>query len=71
MRAYLIKANVEDAEAGCMVTVSRYAGTMADAREVRQTIVNDYDVKKKDVEVAETDIPTSKTELLAFINNLL
>lgn len=48
----------------------RFAGTAADSKEVRDTIVEETGLKKKDVEIEQVEVPTSKTELLEFINEL-
>lgn len=48
----------------------RFAGSMGAAREVRQTIVNDYGVKKRDLEINEVDVPTNKDGLLRFLNTM-
>ncbi len=52
-------------------TAFAYAGTQADATATRRQFMEAYDVKLKDVEIQETDIPTDKTGLLAFINSLI
>lgn len=70
MRAYEVKCEIDDGE-GDTQTAKQFAGTQAQVREIRQTFVNDYGVKKKDVEVEEVDIPTGKQDLLDFINGLL
>lgn len=49
----------------------QYAGTQADARAHRDHFVETLGVKKKDVTIEETEIPTAKGDLLAFINGLL
>lgn len=70
MRGYQI-TGIDRAADGEM-TVTRFGGSMADARTWRNTIVNDYDgIKKSEVKIEEIEIPTSKAELLEFINNLL
>lgn len=70
MRGYQI-TGIDHAADGVM-TVTRFGGSMADARTWRNTIVNDYDgIKKSEVKIEEIEIPTSKAELLEFINNLL
>jgi alkanesulfonate monooxygenase SsuD/methylene tetrahydromethanopterin reductase-like flavin-dependent oxidoreductase (luciferase family) len=47
------------------------AGTQADARAKRDELVAKYDFKKKDVAIAEHELPTGKSDLLAAINELL
>ena len=70
MRAYRISAAVED-EVNGKSDVIVFAGTMAEARDARQTIVNDHGVKKSLVSLEEIDIPTAKPALLAFLNELV
>lgn len=50
--------------------VKRYASTNADSVSTRNEFVEELGCKKKDVEIKQVDIPTSKPELLEFINNL-
>ena len=74
MRAYRVSTEIPPAK-GAEVQVSttkvQYAGTNAEARQARETMVNDYNVRKKDVIIEEVDIPTAKSELLGFINDLI
>lgn len=60
MRCYLVQAP----------GAKRYASTNADARATRDELVDQLQVKKKDVTIEQTDIPTAKAELLEFINSL-
>lgn len=60
MRCYLIQA----------AKVKRYASTQADARDKRDDLVGCLGCKKKDVEIGEIEISTTKSELLDFINGL-
>lgn len=69
MRAYKVTADVEDGEK--MTTVTKFAGTQADARAARQALVDEHGVKKKDVSLDEVEIPTAKSDLLDFINGLI
>jgi hypothetical protein len=48
----------------------RYAATNADARNKREELVEQLGCKKKDVEIAQVEVPTAKAELLDFINEL-
>lgn len=48
----------------------RYAATNAEARATRDDLVELLGCKKKEVEFEQTDVPTAKAELLAFINSL-
>ena len=60
MRCYLVQAP----------GAKRYASTNADARATRDELIDQLQVKKKDVTIEQTDIPTAKAELLEFINSL-
>jgi hypothetical protein len=60
MRCYLVQGGGR----------KRYAGTNADASAVRNTIVEEMGVKKKDVDIVQVDISLAKHELLEFINKL-
>lgn len=60
MRCYLVEGGGR----------KRYAGTQADARDTRDTIMAEAGIKKKDVSINETEVPVAKTELLEFINEL-
>lgn len=60
MRCYLVQA----------LTNKRYAATNADAKVKRDEIMAKLGCKKKDVEIEQVEVPTSKTELLDFINKL-
>ena len=66
MKAYLIQADTEDGS--CI----RVAGTGADSRAYRQTMVDSLEgVKKKDVKIATINIPTAKTDIIDMMNALL
>ena len=65
MKAYLIQADTEDGS--CI----RVAGTGADARAFRQSMVDNLSVKKKDVKIANINVGTSKGDLIELINALL
>jgi hypothetical protein len=60
MRCYLVKCP----------GAKRYAATNADARTTREELVEQLGVKKKDIEIEQTDIPVAKADLLEFINGL-
>ena len=66
MRCYLVQVPaVKDDK-----QPKRYAGTQADARKVREELAAEYDVKKSSITIEEAEVPTSKGELLEFINKL-
>jgi hypothetical protein len=46
----------------------RWAGTQAQSIMTRNTLVAEFEVKKSDVTIESSEIPTSKAELLEFIN---
>lgn len=74
MRAYRVSAElpVKPGVRDQAKTVQRFAGTQADARYARDTILNDNpDLKKKAVDIEEVEIPTAKAELIEFINELV
>ena len=48
----------------------RYAGTQADARATCEDLVAQLGCKREDVKIEQTDVPTTKEELLEFINGL-
>lgn len=62
MRAYEVKGNN-----GAV----RYGGTGADAKDKRDSLMDKYGLRKKDVVTIEIDIPTAKNDLLDFINGLV
>jgi hypothetical protein len=49
----------------------RFAGAMAGAREQKNELVDNKGVRKKDVEIEEIEIPTAKSELVPFLNDLV
>jgi len=48
----------------------RFAGSQSDATKTRMALADQHGLKKLDIEIEEVDIPTSKTELLPFLNAL-
>lgn len=60
MRCYLVQGSGR----------KRYAGTQADARSTRDTIVEETGCKKKDVAIEEAEIPVGKADLIQFVNEL-
>lgn len=65
MKAYKVQA-VE----GDVVVATRYAGSQAQVRELRDQLMEQFDVKRKQVSSEEVEIPTGKAELLEFINTV-
>jgi len=49
----------------------RFAGSQAEARAKREELMGVYDLKKSQISIEEEEVPTSKSELLPFINGLL
>jgi hypothetical protein len=52
------------------VLAVRYGGTAAHSKELRNELMEKYELKKHDVEIEDYEIPTPKAELLAFINEV-
>jgi len=65
MRAYKVIAKFEGDVVG-----TRFAGTAADSKTKRDELMEQFDIKKKDVEIEDCEIPTAKAELLDFINEV-
>jgi len=65
MRCYKVKVVGPEGVEGF-----RFAGTSALARETREELMSLFQVKKKDVDIMDYEIPTAKTELLEFVNSL-
>ena len=65
MRAYKVSTVVSGN------TITRFAGSQADAALTRRDIMRDYSTPMASVEIEGVDIPTAKSDLLAFINKLL
>jgi len=49
---------------------TRFAGSQGDATKARMALSDEHGLKKLSIEIEEVDIPTSKTELLPFLNEL-
>ena len=65
MRCHLITAKADD-----VVIARRLAPTTADARATRETLMEEFAVRKKDVEIEPHEVPVSKAELLEYLNEL-
>lgn len=48
----------------------RFAGTSADARTTRDELVESTGLKKKNVEIEQTEVPVAKAELIGFLNEM-
>lgn len=66
MRCYLVTATKNDE-----TVAKRLAPTNAAAREVREELMEQCNVKKKDVSIEDHDVPVAKPDLLAYLNDLL
>jgi hypothetical protein len=67
MRCYLVTAkNSDDVSVG-----RRLASTNADARAIREDLMENFDLKKKDVTIEDHEVPVAKPDLLAYLNGLL
>lgn len=51
------------------VETKLWAGTQAEARELKATLVEKYCLKKNDVSWQEVNIPTAKPDFLAWLNS--
>ena len=49
----------------------RYVASTAEARAMRDAIMQGYSVKKKEVTMQPCQILTSKEDLLVFLNNVM
>jgi len=65
MRCY--KVIVKD---GDTVLATRIAGTNALARETREELMEQFDVKKKDVEIEDHEVPVDKSGLIDYLNEV-
>jgi hypothetical protein len=65
MRAYQVTAKEGDQVLG-----TRFAATQALARDTRDELVAQFEVKKSAVDIEEVEIPMAKPDLLVFINEL-
>lgn len=65
MRAYKVVAAEGDTTLGF-----RFGSTQADAKEKRDSLMEQFSIKKSAVLIEEVEIPVAKAELLAFINEL-
>lgn len=66
MRAYAISRLTDGKPLG-------FGGSQAHAREVRDLLIeqSNGELRKKDLQIVEEEVPTGKAELLVFINTLL
>lgn len=48
--------------------MTRYAGSMSDARATRQGFITAGSARKNDITIEPVEIPTGKAEFLAWIN---
>ena len=48
----------------------RFAGSQGEATKTRAALAEQYGLKKLSIEIEEVDVPTSKAELLPFLNEL-
>lgn len=63
------KVTAVDAEGFILAT--RLAATTADAKQVRDELVERFDVHKRDVNIEKHEVPADKPGLLAYLNELL
>jgi len=69
VRAYRIGATVTEDEE--RLAIVRFGGSMKEATDARQSLVDAYGVKKSSVSIDEVDVPTDKPGLLRFLNELV
>lgn len=67
MRCYLVVAKNNDGN----TIARRIASTNADARAVREDVMETFDLRKKDVEIEQHEVPVDKPGLIAYLNELL
>ena len=48
----------------------RFAGSQGEATKTRMALAEEHGLKKLGIEIEEVDVPTSKAELLPFLNEL-
>lgn len=64
MRAYKLTYKIEES------AFNKYAETQKLARALRRDIMEQNQLKLADVEISQIEIPTKKTEFLAWLNSL-
>ena len=64
MRVYKVEATIG------AVVATRYGSTAADGKVKRDELMAKFGASKKEVTVEQVEIPTSKADLLLFINEL-
>lgn len=71
MRLYKITASVDHpADDDVRLFVTKYVGSQAEAAATRKELL-DQGATRKGTETFEVDVPTDKTGLMAFLNNLV
>jgi hypothetical protein len=67
MRCYQVTATNTKGQ----IVATRLASTNADARAVREDLMESFDLRKKDIEIENHEVPVAKPDLLSYINDLL
>lgn len=68
MRMYLVHApNEDDTEAG----FAKFVATNDEAAKERKRLNSEEGIPRKNIGTDEVDVPTTKAELIAFLNVLL
>lgn len=62
MKLYKITANQVGAP------VAQFVGSQAEASKLRKELVSDLGFKRADISTEEVDVPTSKKELIEWLN---
>ena len=66
MRCYKVIAKQDG-----KVIASRIAGTNALARETRDKLIAQFELRKKDVEIENAEVPVQKDALIDYLNEVL
>jgi len=64
MRCHMVQIATAD------VSVIRLAATAAEAKTVRDELMEKFDVKKKDVTTEQHEVPLDKVGLLGYLNEV-
>lgn len=71
MKLYIVQGSVDISEDGTKFEqVNKVCVSQAECASARKELT-DRGVKRKDITTAEVDVPTTKTELVGFLNMLL
>ena len=71
MRCYKVTVIGPETDIITGLRATRYSATNAMAREMREALMEEFGVRKKDVEIEQMEVPTVKEDLLDFLNTML